>query len=124
MQGQLTQPKSKELVAALSRWGVSPKEHALIIVDHMFENLQLSSRNIANVRTNSITNLSVYDLLRADRILVEASALAYIQEFYGKASRDAAPAEAAESAEAADSAQGADAAFEGGEELSADTTSE
>ena len=101
LQGQLKQPRTRELVAALGRWGVNPEEHALIIVDHMFDNLHLAGRNLSNLRMNSIANLSVYDLLRADRVIVESSALAYIQEFYGKSTKAAESSEGeAESSDA------------------------
>ena len=97
----LKQPRTKELVASLSRWGVAPEAHALIIVAPRFGALHLAGRNLSRLRTNTIANLSVYDLLRADKIIVEASALAFIQEFYG-ASREKAESALADSEEAAE----------------------
>ena len=84
-QADLKQPRTRELVAALGRWGVEPTEHALIIVEHMFDNLHLAGRNLPRLTTNTISALNVYDVLRADKIIIEASALAFIQEFYGEA---------------------------------------
>ncbi|KAK9788287.1 hypothetical protein WJX73_009931 [Symbiochloris irregularis] len=86
LEGSLTQPRTKELMAALKRWGVDPEAHTLIIVDRLFDNLNLAGRNVRNVVFNTINNLSVYDLLRADRVVVESSALSFIQEFYGASS--------------------------------------
>lgn len=95
---------------ALRRWGVEEEEHALIIVDHMFSTLNLAGRNISRLTFNTINNLSVYDLLRADKVIIESSALAFIQDFYGgprKAAESAAtPAESSQPDEApADTAQ-------------------
>lgn len=34
-------------------------------------------------KVNTASALRVYDILRADKIIIEASALQFIQEFYG-----------------------------------------
>lgn len=120
-QSKLTTPRTKELATALSRFGVLPDEHALLIVENMFDNLHLASRNNPRVHTNTVSNLSIYDLLRADRIVVETSALAFIQEFYGKkgerasAEVESAAAEAEVSAAEGEAPEG-EAAFEGSDE--------
>ena len=85
LQDTLTQPRTKELTAALSRWGVDPTDHTLLIADQMFDNLHLAGRNIRKLTFNTTSNLNVYDVLRADKIIVESSALKFIQEFYGAA---------------------------------------
>jgi large subunit ribosomal protein L4 len=80
---QLPRPKTKELVAAMTRWGVDPAAKILLILPEQAETIYLSARNIANLRLISATNLNVFDLLAADQIVTTASALAKIQEVYG-----------------------------------------
>ena len=80
---QLTRPKTKDLVEALSRWGVSPEEKVLLIVAEHQEMVTLSARNLSKLTLISANNLNIYDLLAADRLVVTASALEKIQEVYG-----------------------------------------
>ncbi len=80
---ELTQPKTRELVAALSRWGVTDGEKVLLIQGENHEMVTLSARNIPNVKLITASNLNVYDLLAADRLVVTATALEKIQEVYG-----------------------------------------
>jgi large subunit ribosomal protein L4 len=78
----LAQPKTKEFVAALTRWGVESGEKVLLIVPEVEDNLLLSTRNVASVKTISASGLNVFDLLNADRIIATANAIAKIQEVY------------------------------------------
>jgi large subunit ribosomal protein L4 len=55
----------------------------LLILSERQEMVYLSARNLPNVRLISATNLNVYDLLAADRVVVTAAALEKIQEVYG-----------------------------------------
>ncbi len=80
---QLTRPKTKEVVKALTAWGVEPGSKVLLILAERNETIYLSARNIANLRLISASNLNIYDLLAADRIVVTTSALEKIQEVYG-----------------------------------------
>lgn len=80
---ELPRPKTKELASALTRWGVEPGEKVLLIVGDRNENVYLSARNMETVRLISATNLNIYDLLAADRLVITASALEKVQEVYG-----------------------------------------
>jgi large subunit ribosomal protein L4 len=80
---QLPRPKTQELVAAFSRWGIDAEDKVLLILNERQEMIYLSARNLPNVRLISATNLNVYDLLAADRVVVTAAALEKIQEVYG-----------------------------------------
>jgi large subunit ribosomal protein L4 len=77
------QPKTKELISALARWGVAAGSKVLIIVGERHENVYLSARNVENLRLISANNLNVYDLLHADQIVATESAIAMIHEVYG-----------------------------------------
>ncbi|MBD2664511.1 50S ribosomal protein L4 [Richelia sinica FACHB-800] len=79
---ELQRPKTKELVAALARWGAAPDQKSLLILAEIPETVQLSARNIENVKLIAADQLNVYDLLHADKIVVTASALEKIQEVY------------------------------------------
>ena len=80
---QLPRPKTKELTQAIARWGIDPIAKILLIVSERDETVYLSARNIVNLKLISASNLNVYDLLAADKILATSSALAKIQEVYG-----------------------------------------
>ncbi len=80
---QLARPKTKDLMAAIARWGVDPNEKILLIVPQRNETVYLSARNVPNLRLMSADQLNVFDLLNADRIVVTTSALDKIQEVYG-----------------------------------------
>ncbi len=80
---QLTQPKTKELAGALTRWGVSENEKILLILTEVPENVLLSARNLCNVKIIRADSLNVYDVLVANRLVATADALKKIKEVYG-----------------------------------------
>ncbi len=80
--GQLSRPKTKSLATALERWGVAPKTKVLLILPEIAENVYLSARNISNLALIRATNLNIYDVLHADKIVTTPEALAKIQEVY------------------------------------------
>ncbi len=79
---QLTRPKTKDLVEAITRWGVAPESKVLLIVPEVEQTVYLSARNIPTLRLISATRLNVYDVLNADKIVTTDTALAKIQEVY------------------------------------------
>ncbi len=79
---QLARPKTKELMAAIARWGVEPQAKVLLILPEKAETIYLSARNVANLTLLSATQLNIYDLLNADKIVTTALALEKIQEVY------------------------------------------
>lgn len=82
---KLPRPKTKDLLQAMTAWGVEPESKVLMIVAERNENVYLSGRNLENLRMISASNLNVYDLLAADQIVVTTSAISVIQEVYGDA---------------------------------------
>jgi large subunit ribosomal protein L4 len=79
---QLSRPKTKDLIAALARWGAAPEEKTLLILSEIAENVKLSGRNVENLKVIAANQLNVFDLLHADKIVVTPSAIAKIQEVY------------------------------------------
>lgn len=78
----LPRPKSKELLSALSRWGVESNAKVLIILADPAQNICLSARNVPSLKTIPATSLNVYDVLEADKIVTTAAGIATIQEVY------------------------------------------
>ncbi len=81
---ELTQPKTKEMIAAISRWGIDSDTKILMITVEKDETVQRSVRNVPNIKLIGATNLNIYDILHADSLIVTASALEKIQEVYGE----------------------------------------
>ena len=79
---QLSRPKTKELVAALARWGVEPGAKVLLILPEQSEMIYLSARNVANLELISATQLNIFDMLNADKIVTTTAAIQKIQEVY------------------------------------------
>ncbi|BAU67082.1 ribosomal protein L4/L1e [Stanieria sp. NIES-3757] len=79
---QLTRPKTKEVVTALTRWGVDAEAKVLLIVTEIPENVYLSVRNLDNLKLLKATNLNIYDILEANKIVATTDALEQIQEVY------------------------------------------
>jgi large subunit ribosomal protein L4 len=79
---QIAQPKTKEMVAAIARWGIEPGTKTLLIVAEETENVYYSARNIDKLTLISADELNVYDILNADKIVATSSALNMIQEVY------------------------------------------
>ncbi len=82
---ELEKPKTKVLLAALERWGVSADSKVLLVLGERDEKIYLSSRNVPNLKVLIADQLNVYDLLHADQVVATASAIAKIQEVYGVA---------------------------------------
>ena len=78
-QASLPEPKTKLLAGALQRWGAPEGGSVLLIVDELSERVQLASRNLAKLEVNTVAKLNGYDILRADRIIMERAALRHIQ---------------------------------------------
>lgn len=79
---KLPRPKTKELLQAMTRWGIEPESKVLLIVSERNENVYLSARNVSNLRLISASNLNIFDILAADQLVVTQSALTKIQEVY------------------------------------------
>ncbi len=79
----LPRPKTKELVQAMSRWGIEVESKILLIVSQRNDNVYLSARNVGNLRLISANNLNIFDILAADQIVATQSAIETIQEVYG-----------------------------------------
>jgi len=73
--------KTKNMVSFLN--AVSAGK-ALIVTPELDRNVVLSARNIPGVKTTFSAILSVYDILKADKFVVDKAAVAKIEEVYAK----------------------------------------
>lgn len=65
----MEQPKTKQYVELLNNLGVS-KQKSLFIVTESDKNTLLSSRNLKNTSIAKATDLNVYDIMNADKIII------------------------------------------------------
>ncbi|HHY46715.1 MAG TPA: 50S ribosomal protein L4 [Firmicutes bacterium] len=71
-------PKTREMKEILDRLGIRGK--ALIVMDQVDENVELSARNIPGVKTIPVEKLNVYDILASDKVLMTRNAARGIEE--------------------------------------------
>lgn len=79
LQDGLSHPKTSVLSAMLANWGIAKGQRVLLIVENMTQNLLLSSRNLSGVVLTTADQILLSEILKADRIVIEPKALAYIQ---------------------------------------------
>ena len=79
----LDTPKTKEITAALGRFGIDAGAKVLVILDNASEAVRKSVRNLERVKLIAADQLNVFDLLNANKLVVSEEALAKIQEVYG-----------------------------------------
>jgi large subunit ribosomal protein L4 len=79
----LDTPKTREITAALGRFGIDAGAKVLVILDNASEAVRKSVRNLEKVKLIAADQLNVFDLLHANKLVVSEEALAKIQEVYG-----------------------------------------
>lgn len=80
----LEKPKTKSLVKILESLSILKTEKILLITSTLFENLVYASNNLVNVNLSSPTNLSLQQLLCANKLIFSVSAHNLIKESYEK----------------------------------------
>jgi len=78
----LDQVKTKSMVSFLSAVGAEGK--SLVVTPEVRSNVVLSARNIPGVQTTIAGIICVYDILKADKFIVDQAAIAKIEEVYAK----------------------------------------
>ena len=77
----MDRPKTREMVELLDRLGV--KGSALIMLPDKSENVELSARNLPDVKTLRASYLNIRDLLGYETIVMPQTSLAVIEEVLG-----------------------------------------
>ena len=80
---QLDKPKTKEVVSALERWGVTAGTKVLMVLADISDTVKLSVRNLPEVKLIAADQLNVFDLLHAQKLVLSEDAIVKIQEVYG-----------------------------------------
>ncbi|GMH33861.1 hypothetical protein BSKO_01695 [Bryopsis sp. KO-2023] len=75
--------KTKQLVGTLAEMGVSPDEYSLVITKDSNPLMERAGKNAPKIVLNTTGQINAYDVLRADKIVIEQDALQHIQDFYG-----------------------------------------
>lgn len=78
-----TKGKTKEAVAILEKNKVEAGERVLLVINEKDNNTSRATNNLPNVIVSRPTYLNVYNILNADRILIEKAAIASLQEWLG-----------------------------------------
>ena len=79
----LDTPKTKEITAALGRFGIEAGTKVLLILEGASEAVKLSVRNLEKVKLIAADQLNVVDLLDAQKLVLNEEAITRIQEVYG-----------------------------------------
>ncbi len=72
--------KTKQVVAMLDKLGTGKK--ALLMTDEVNKNVYMSARNIAGVKATHIGEISVYDILNSNTLVLTKAAIAKLEEVY------------------------------------------
>lgn len=80
--GAFEDKKTKKMVAALASWGVAAGDNAVLCLGDVTEGVKLSGRNIEGLKICTLDNLSIYDVLRADKLVFDEATIGKINETY------------------------------------------
>jgi large subunit ribosomal protein L4 len=75
-------PKTKDMIAALVKLNANVK--TLLVLDEPNESVELSARNLPNVKTIVSGTLNVYDLINCEKVLLTQKAAEILTEVYAK----------------------------------------
>lgn len=76
---QMESPKTKEFLSILNSLKYEGKK-SILVLGSANKNIYLSSRNIPNTKVATADELTTYDLVNADRVILSESALEVIQK--------------------------------------------
>ncbi len=74
--------KTKDMISFLSNVGAAGK--ALVVTPEVRKNVVMSARNIPGITTTISSIISVYEIMKAEKFIVDKAAIMKIQEVYAK----------------------------------------
>lgn len=77
---ELSEIKTKTMVKVLEKLGAD--KSALVVTAARDENVEKSTRNIANIKTALVNTINVYDILKYDKFVITEEAVRKVQEVY------------------------------------------
>lgn len=101
---ELAEPRTKELLAGLARADSLPssKRRVLLVVRAVDERLRLAARNVDELAVNAAHRLRIYDLLDAERVLLDRPSLQALNAAFGANGSGVVPAPVGDETEADD----------------------
>merc|ERR1719375_2732026 len=77
--------RTKLLMDMLKKLEINPEKQNVLWISNVSDHkLLLAGRNIKKLNILNLSNLNIYDILKADKIVLEDDALTSINLFYGK----------------------------------------
>jgi large subunit ribosomal protein L4 len=76
----MSEIKTKNMAKLLAKLGAD--KSALVVTATRDENVEKSTRNIANIKTALVNTINVYDILKYDKFVVTKEAVLKVQEVY------------------------------------------
>ena len=77
----LAHPKTKEFKSILTNLPLTGKK-TLVVTSEANENVFLSSRNLPQVKVSTAANLTTYDLLNTDNLLLTEETVSTLEQIY------------------------------------------
>lgn len=77
---ELKEIKTKEMVNVINNLKLEGK--ILLMLPEKNENIQLSARNIENVKTSSVDTINIFDLLKYTKLVLTVDAIKKLEEVY------------------------------------------
>nr|DAD26649.1 TPA_asm: hypothetical protein HUJ06_028117 [Nelumbo nucifera] len=77
------EPKTKDFIAAMKRWGIDPKEKSMFLFTEVSDNVRLSSWNIRMLKLLTPRTLNLFDILNSDNLVFTQQAVDYLNRMYG-----------------------------------------
>jgi large subunit ribosomal protein L4 len=74
-------PKTKEYLQMLNAFSLADKKTLLVIAEHDV-NLNLSSRNLKKSKVTPVSQLSTYDIMNADTLLISENSIQKLEELF------------------------------------------
>ena len=75
----LEQPKTKKMVSILDNLNAKDQK-VLIVLDNITDNVYKSARNLPGVRVVSSNQVTVYDVLNSDKVIMQEDAVSQVEE--------------------------------------------
>lgn len=80
----LDAPRTKDMVAILSKLPVADSKRVLMMLPQRDENIVLSLRNIANAKVQHVSSINVVELLKHDCLIVPVDTVRWLEMVFGE----------------------------------------
>ncbi len=80
----LDAPRTKDMVAILSKLPVADSKRVLMVLPERDENIVLSLRNIANAKVQHVSSINVVELLKHDCLILPVQTVRWLEMVFGE----------------------------------------